>query len=233
MKLLKVIFMTLVLPFTIAQAKSITVGGSAVKSIDPNIVIVSFEVWAKAPTAKAAQQASASEFQRAKKIFDSFKVEKKDIQTESYSVSPEYTYDQKVQQNKMTGFRVGQSMTITLRKTDDIGGFLDGIVTPAKVIDRGVSVSSITWDSDKRDQVEIAGLADAVQDARKRADEIAKAAGVKIKNVENISHNVHVSAPSPRMYSKVMSSTQSDGPATELSAGQIKVRVEVQAEYEI
>ena len=229
----KMVLISVMLPFSFAQAKSITVGGSAVKSIDPNIVVVSFEVWAKATTAKAAQQTSSSEFQRAKKIFDNFKVEKKDIQTESYSVSPEYKYDQKTQQNLMIGFRVGQSMTITLRKTDDIGGFLDGLVTPAKVTDRGISVSGITWDSDKRDQVEISGLADAVQDARKRADEIAKAAGVKIKNVENISHNVHVSAPAPRMYSKAMSAAQSDSSATELSAGQIKVKIEVQAEYEI
>ncbi|MFM6928023.1 MAG: SIMPL domain-containing protein [Bdellovibrio sp.] len=212
--------------------RMIVVSGTAEKGMDPNMVSMVVEVWSKAPTAKQAQQLAATQYKQLKKTFDEFKLKKEDIQTDNYSLNPEYIYDSKAQQNKLVGFRVVQTSVVTLRKVDEAGNFLDNLITEKKGTESGVNVNSINWDSDKRNDVEVSALGDAVRAAKVKAEEIAKAAGVKIKSVAKISHTTgSVNPPMPMM--RNFSLKAADSAPTELSGGQIKVRVEVTAEYEI
>ncbi|HWU42709.1 MAG TPA: SIMPL domain-containing protein [Bdellovibrio sp.] len=216
-----------------ANEHLIVVNGNAEKSLDPNMVSMNIDVWSKAPTAKQAQQLAANQYKSVKKTFDEFKIKKEDVQTDNYTLSPEYVYNQKLQQNKMTGFRVSQTLVVTLHKVDDVGNFLDALVEEKTAMDSGVNVNNINWDSDQRTKMEMSLLADAVRSARAKADEIAKAANVKIKNVARISQGSRsVRPPMPMMRGFDMAS-KAGGAATELEAGQIKIRVEVEAEYEL
>ncbi|HEX7673045.1 MAG TPA: SIMPL domain-containing protein [Bdellovibrio sp.] len=225
---------TIVAGLAHAEDRLIIVGGSAEKSLDPNMVTLNVEVWSKATTAKQAQQLAANQFKQVKKTFDEYKVKKEDIQTDNYSLNPEYIYDQKTQQNKMVGFRVVQTLMVTLHKVNEAGNFLDALVVEKKSTDSGVNINSINWDSDQRTKVETAALGDAVRAAKEKAEEIAKAAGVKIKAVARISHGVtNVRPPVPVNRGFAMKAAMADSAPTELSAGQIKVRVDVTAEYEI
>lgn len=215
------------------QERLIVVNGVAEKSLDPNMLSLNIEVWSKAGTAKQAQQLAANQFKIVKKTFDDFKLKREDMQTENYSLNPEYEYDQKLRQNKMTGFRVSQVLVVTLRKVDEAGTFLDSLVTEKKAMDSGVNLNSINWDSDKRTQAEIATLADAVRSARAKAEEIAKAAGVKVTAVSKISHSTHGGGQTPIFRNYALKAEQSAQASTEVAPGQVKVRVEVSAEYEI
>ncbi|WP_413560458.1 SIMPL domain-containing protein [Bdellovibrio sp. HCB209] len=234
-KMFGTLLMTVTLWAGFAQGadRMIVVNGTSEKGMDPNMVSMTVEVWSKAQTAKAAQQAAATQFKQVKKVFDDFKVKKEDIQTDNYALNPEYVYDQKTQTNKMVGFRVVQSLMVTLRKVDDAGPFLDALVTDKQTKDFGVNVNSINWDSDKRSQAEVAALGDAVRAAKVKAEEIAKAAGVKIKGVARISHGASAIQPPMPMVRNFAMKAMADSAPTELSAGQIKVRIEVTAEYEI
>ncbi|MBO9666201.1 MAG: SIMPL domain-containing protein [Bdellovibrio sp.] len=216
------------------EDRMIIVNGTAEKGMDPNLVTMNVEVWSKAATAKQAQQLAANQSKQVKKVFDDFKIKKEDYQTDNYSLSPEYVYDQKTQQNKLVGFRVVQSSIVTLRKVDEAGTFLDALITEKKSTDSGVNVNNISWDSDKRSQVEVSALGDAVRASKVKAEEIAKAAGVKLKGVSRISHGTSgVQPPMPVMRNFGLMKAAADSAPTELSGGQIKVRVEVTAEYEI
>lgn len=211
--------------------KLIIVSSFAEKSVDPNMVSLNVEIWSKATSAKQAQTLNAAEFQKIKKTLDSFKVKKEDIQTDSYSLNPEYVYDQKTQQNKMVGFRALQVLHVTLRKTADLGAFLDATVISSTKNDSGVNVNSIQWDTDKREQLELSALGDAVRKGRQKADELAKAGQVKIKGVFMLSHGV---APSNPMTMRNMMKTmayEAASTSTEVMPGQVKVRVDVTAQY--
>jgi hypothetical protein len=218
-----------------ADDKLIVVSSYAEKSADPNMVSLNVEVWSKATTAKQAQSLNATEYQKVKKTLDSFKVRKEDIQTENYSLNPEYIYDQKTQQNKMVGFRALQILRVTLHKTEDLGAFLDATVSSTNKSDAGVNVNSIQWDTDKRQQLELSALGDAVKNGRLKADELAKAANVKIKGVSMLSHGVAPSNPIPMVRGGMMKAMAFDaaGANTEVNPGQVKVRVDVTAQYEI
>ncbi|WP_413577819.1 SIMPL domain-containing protein [Bdellovibrio sp. HCB290] len=234
-KLLGFLLMSVTLWGGMAQGaeRMIVVSGSSEKGLDPNMVSMTVEIWSKAQTAKQAQTLAANQFKDVKKVFEEFKIKKEDIQTDNYSLNPEYVYDQKAQANKMVGFRVVQSLMVTLHKVDDAGRFLDALVTEKQTKESGVNVNSINWDSDKRQQAETAALADAVRAAKVKAEEIAKAAGVKIKGVSRISHGTHTGQPPIPVMRNFAMKAMADSAPTELSAGQIKVRVEVTAEYEI
>lgn len=216
-----------------AEERLIIVNGVAERGLDPNMVNFNLEVWSKASSAKQAQQMAANQFKQIKKTFDDFKIKKEDIQTDNYSLNPEYEFDQKLRQNRMVGFRVSQSLIVTLRKVEDAGNFLDALVSDKKSMEAGVNVNALTWDSDKRPQVEIAALADAVRSAKGKADEIAKAAGVRVKGVSKISHATGGGGPQPVFRNYGAKAAILESASTEVAAGQIKVRVEVTAEYDI
>jgi uncharacterized protein YggE len=235
MNKLLLLFAFLVSVSSYADDKLIVVSSFAEKAVEPNMVTLNIEVWSKASSAKQAQALNAAEFQKVKKNFDSFKVKKEDIQTDTYSLNPEYIYDQKTQQNKMVGFRALQIMRVTLHKTEDLGAFLDAVVSSAPKNESGTNVNSINWDTDKRQQIELPALADAVKNGRAKADELAKAAGVRLKGVSMLSHGVSSSTPPIPMRGmmKAMAFDAGGGANTEVMAGQVKVRVDVTAQYEI
>jgi uncharacterized protein YggE len=234
-KIILAAFVLLTANAALAADKLIIVSGVAEKSIDPNMVNMTVEVWSKAPNAKQAQTLAASQFKQAKKVFDDYKLKKEDIQTDQYNLNPEYVYDNKAQQNKMVGFRVTYSLNVTLKKVEDAGAFLDALISDKKTNDSGINVNSISWDSTLRSATETSTLADAVKAAKVKAEEIAKAAGVKITAVSKISHTPSSGGPVPMMrnFGAGMKAMASDSASTDLSGGQIKVRVEVTAEYEI
>lgn len=211
----------------------ILVNGIAERTVEPNMLVVRFESWAKASSAQKAQEQQAVQYAQFKKQLDKYKIKKEDIQTESFNVSPEYVYDQKAQINKITGYRVSHNITVINRNVEEGGQFLDGIVT-SRGESAGLSVSSVGWDSDKKSQVELGALADAVKNARARANELSSAAGTTIRGVHKIQHSTY-SPPvaQPFMEKAMMMRADSASPPTELPSGQIKVRVEVQMEFEI
>ena len=213
----------------------IYVNGVTEKTVEPNMLVVRFESWAKADSAQKAQEQQAKQMQNFRLQLEKNKIKKEDIQTESFQVNPEYTYDQKTYKNSITGYKVNHVVKVIYRKVDEAGSFLDSIVTSKKDTS-GINVTSVEWDSDKKSEVEMAALADAVKNARTRANELAQAAGVKIKSVHKIQHYTR-QAPEPQpVFHKAAMMAESDmavAPATSLSSGSIKVRVEVSMEFEI
>ncbi|RYZ85853.1 MAG: DUF541 domain-containing protein [Proteobacteria bacterium] len=218
----------------LADEKLIIVTSTAEKSADPTLVSFNIEVWSKATSAKLAQEAGANVFQRVKKVCETNKLKKEDIETDSYSLNPEYIYDQKTQQNRMIGFRSVQVLRVTLHKPEVLGSFLDQLTTPASKsadANSGVNINSVVWDTDKRASLEVAALGDAVRVGRTKADELAKAAGVKIKGIYQISTGIASSGPGPQ--NQFLRAKSSDASGTELAPGQVKVRADVTTQYEV
>lgn len=215
---------------TYASADSIIrVQGKAEVFFEPNQVQMSVELWSKGKTANEAQK-NAQKYQgEIEKIFQQFKLSKKDYQTRDYNFAPEYEYDQSLKRNKMVGFGITHNYSLTLRDTKVVGNMIDALLSLKMSANAGVNVSQIQWDSSEREKYELKALGEAVSDASVKAEEIAKAAKVKIKKVESISYGSSYSSnPMPRGNMKMMSAMAAD---TELAAGQISQQVEVTVEY--
>lgn len=224
----------------------ISVNGIAESSVEANLALVQLNLWGKAPVAKTAQELQAKQYEALKSLVEKFKIKKDDFKTVNYSFSPEYVYDQKTQNNKIVGYSATHQINIILRNMTEVGKFLDALTQQTTTVSNtvggkdamtssGALIQSISWDSDKKAGAEKELLATAVQTARAKAETLAKAAGVKIKAVHRIQHHV-VSSSSPQPMMGLMTARlkiAADSAPTEVSAGGVKVQVEVQMDFEI
>lgn len=218
----------------------IKVGSFSEKNIDPNIMNINLQIWAKASSASQAQELANKQVKRIKELTDKFKVKKDDVQTEYFSVTPEYAYEQKTGISRIQGYSAMHSLTVTFKNLDEAGKFIDQSAKGDKNDKEksGVTVGNIGWDSDKKGEAEEACITTAVKQARGRADDLAKAAGVKIKGVYSITNQQvfanYEAAPmaGARAQSKMsMMSADAESAPTELSPGKIKIRADVNIEY--
>lgn len=228
----------LVAPFQSVIAENIhliAVNGVAEKAIDPNMVNLQIEVWSKAATAKLAQETQAVLYEKVKAAVEKFKIKKDDFKTDFFSINPDYVYDQKTRANKITGYRVSHQITIIQRRTQDAGSLIDTLTGSSKGDSGAVSIQNISWDYDKKGTLESQTLAEAVKLARAKAEDLAQAAGVKIKAVHRI-QNASFSVDSGNSNKMMFMQSAEMAPRmakTELSSGPIKIHVNVDMEFEI
>lgn len=240
MRLLTVVFVYALTMFGMgaqADTRLISVSGMAEKSVSPDLISFSLEIWARSAAAQRTQALAADETKRVMKILENYKIAKEDIQTESFQFGPDYVWDQPTNQNKLNGFSSNQVLRVLLRKTSEAGRLIDAMTIAEKGDagprrEFGTNVSRIQWDSTARKAVEAEVLTMAVKEARGKADTMAKAAGVKIKNVHRLAHQAAIE-PGPRPMMAKMALAAADSASTELAGGEIKIQVTVSADYEI
>lgn len=219
-----------------ATERLIEVTATASKSLKANIVRMKVEVWGNANSAKQAKSLNEKEFEKVKKVAEKFKIKPEDMQTTEFNVSPQYEYQAKSNyggKNVLVGFKALHIIEITLHKIDEAGDVIDSLVTSGKNGESGINVNSIVWDSTQRLEAELDALNSAVLIAKKKADQIAKSAGVKIKNLFKLTHHSHEAISAPTMQMLKSSYPAESAGGVELIEGQISVKVDVTSEYEI
>ncbi len=140
----------------------------------------------------SAQEALSANSDKATALIDTLKskgVEAKDIQTSQLSIHP--TYDDKGQ--RITGYQVNNSVTATLH---DIGGAGALIDAAAAAAGDAVRVQSIGFSIDDDSALKAEARTQAVHQAQLQAEQMAKAAGVKLGGIRLISE-VPASGPMP------------------------------------
>ncbi len=245
----KVYFLTVIIygvlfakPYGFAEVLPplIKVSSFCEKSISPNFAIIQVQAWGKSTKANEAKELVNIQIQKFKVLATKFKIKNEQIQTDDFQVGPEYSYDQKNSVTRIVGYSATQSLTVTLKNMEDVGSFTAQVVSGDAAKKSGLSLINLSWDSDQKSQTEFECISDAVKSGRVRAEEMAKAAGVKIKSVYSMTNQQvfinHEQAQAKMMNNAargMMESLSSGESATDLSPGKIKIRTEVYAEYQI
>lgn len=124
-------------------------------------------------------------------------VEKKDLQTNQYSLTPRYTYfpcDGRTvcPPAVISGYTLTQTLSVKVRNLGSIGDILSGIV------EKGAnSVSGISFTVDDDTDAKQAARAEAITNAQKKAQEIAKAGNFRIGKLVALYED---SGVTPEMY---------------------------------
>lgn len=211
------------------EVRLISVTGNVEKSFQPDIVRLNITVWGKGDSAKKAQANNQTNYELMKKSVETYKIKKEDIRTTSYELNPEYVYDQKNNKNNISGYTANQGLTITMRKIEDAGPFIDSMMTASKALTGGVNIVSLGFDLDKRQEAERDLLVDAVKAAQEQAEVLAKAAKVKLKGIYRLSPRGTVSPV--MMQADMMTMRAKSAGATQLMSGEVKVEGSVSADY--
>lgn len=161
----------------------LTISGEGTATATPDIAVVSLGVVSEANTAKAALTANAADMNAAIDAITGAGIAKKDIGTSGLSVEPIYSDPSKAADGKIrvTGYRVQNQVTVTIRDIASSGTVLD------KVVDAGANrVDGISFSIDKPQALQDQATKAAIADARRKAEMIAEAAGVTLGPIQSI-----------------------------------------------
>lgn len=146
----------------------------------PDVAYVSLGV---VTTGKRAQEASQANAAAADKIVAALKragIDEKDIQTSNYSIQPVYRNNDF--SKGIDGYQVSNIVRAAVRKLSSLGNVIDA------GLDAGANnVQGVSFGLEERDAAEDQALTSAVKEARRKAEVMAKAAGVRITGVQEIS----------------------------------------------
>ncbi|MDQ1500352.1 MAG: uncharacterized protein QOI86_3692 [Actinomycetota bacterium] len=176
---------------------SIAARGVGLVKGTPDTLRVVLGVETRSPSAKDALTANND---KANALIDTLKskgVQAKDIQTSQLSINP--TYDDKGQ--RITGYQVNNQVTATLHDIAGAGGLIDAA---AGAVGDAVRVQSIGFSIDDDSALKAEARTQAVHLAQLQAEQMAKAAGVKLGRIHLITEIPSSSGPMP-MYDQYKS----------------------------
>ena len=213
---------------TSPQVPTLMANGMGTVYVVPDIAIVSIGVTTQAATAAEALAANSTDLT---KVIDTIKgegVAQRDIGTQGFSIFPVYEQPPEgattTEPPKIVGYQVTNEVRVTIRDIASSGGILD------KVVAAGANqVNGISFDSSDTKTPADAALTDAIADARRQAEMMATAAGVRLVRIVNVNASSGGMQP---MFSR-MDMAVASAPPTPVMPGQREVTANASVTWEI
>lgn len=162
---------------------TLSVEGQGQGTATPDMATVTIGVTTRADDAAKAQNDNAWVAAQIQNAVEGLGIAEKDIQTRNYSFYPNYSTE-KNHQNEITGYTVNNSVVVVVRDIKLTGKVIDA------ALNHGANeISSLDFSASDTRAVRKEALLNAVQDARDKADVIAKGLGKHIVGIQNVSEN--------------------------------------------
>ena len=213
---------------TPALPATMSVSGHGAVTLIPDTASVVLGVTINGETLSAAQAEATARMEAITAAVGAAGVEERDIQTTNYSVNVIYDYDNNGNPNRVIGYAVSNQMAVKVRDLDAVGTLLDAVVAEGANQIHGISFFV-------EDTAAAASQARtlAVEDAMRKADELAAAAGLEVARVTYITES---SSPPPAPYYAGAGADMAESAsraAVPIQAGSSEVSVDVQMSFEL
>ena len=205
--------------------RNITVSGSGKVYLTPDVATISIGVHSEDENAARAVNDNNNQAKKVSEILLSMDVVEDDIQISNLNIFLQQNYDDSGN-HIGTVYIVDNTVLVTVRELDQLGEIM------GTVVEAGAnSIFGIQFDvSDKTQALSEARKA-AVEDARVKAEELARAAGVTLGDVQSI--NEFGGAPVPVFEGKGDGGFDTTTAQVPISLGQLSLTVEVSVIYDI
>jgi hypothetical protein len=211
-----------------ASQTGISVSGHGSITVVPDIAVLTLGVEVTAPTVAAARSAAAAAMKAVRASLDTHAIGSHDIKTLSFNIQPQHRF-RREEQPEITGFTVSNRVSVKVRDLDAISDVLDDA---AEAGGDAVRINSISFTVDDPEQYEADARKAAVEDARKRAEELAALAGVTLGKVRSISE-IGASIPFAKRGLESMMLQSAAAPRTPISPGETEISISVSVVYRI
>ena len=208
------------------RATTLNLGAYGETRLAPDMATINLGVTTEAPTAQAAMQANATKMGQALAALKRGGIAAKDIQTSQLGVEPQYAYEQN-QPPRLTGYRASNQVTVTVRDLNRLGPAVDAVVSAG-----ANQVGGISFGLADPAAAEDAAREKAVKALADKADLYAKATGYRVLRLVSLSEGGGFTPPQP-MPMVAMASARFKEADTQVSPGEVKVRVDVTGTYEL
>jgi uncharacterized protein YggE len=180
--------LSLVAAFAAAREKpqrTLAVTGTAEVSVQPDICHISFgvETFHK-KSAREAYRANAELMTAVNAAVKATGIESKDIQTSSFSVAPQYRYDDSNRRRLFDGYRVYHALNVNVRDLDRASAVLDAGMQAG-----ATQVNNVNFAVENPKKHTADARVEAVRAAQAKAQTMADLAGVKLGKPISISEN--------------------------------------------
>ena len=210
-----------------ASGGGIHASGYGVAVGAPDIVVLSLGVEATARTVSQARDDAARGFAAIVAALRGAGVDDDDIRTTQFSVYPRYDYRNDSQ--RLIGFQVSNSLSVTLRNLDAAGDVVDSAIAAGGDLTRLHGVSFQVEDAAALErEARISALQDAVEKADLYAEQLGVARGTVLSVSESSGDPYPIAFAESRAFDSAMA-----GPSTEFFAGEFEVAVRVQVVFGI
>jgi uncharacterized protein YggE len=201
----------------------VTVLGHGAATVTPDIATVTIGVQVTKPTLPEAQSEATDQMTAVLEAIKAAGIDEKDIQTAYYSVNVLQNYDNTGNPTEVIGYQVSNQVNVIVRDLDKVGQLLEDVVAAG-----ANSIYGITFGVSDPSEAQSQARAAAVADAKKRAEELAQAAGLSLGRVLSISEGI--SQPIPYYDSGQFAGGKAGAP---VQVGTTEVTVDVQVTYEL
>ncbi|HUE64439.1 MAG TPA: SIMPL domain-containing protein [Rhizomicrobium sp.] len=205
-----------------ADPHAITMTGHGEVRATPDMVTVNAGVTTTAPTAAAALSANNVRMDQVFNTLRKMGIPEKNIRTTGFSFSPQYTNGDATNPRRLTGYQVGNEISVRLDDVTRVGGALDTLVSAG-----ANQMSGIGFDIANPAPLLERARTQAIADARLRAQTYAQAAGVTLGSIISINEGGSEALPRP-VYRLAAMAEQ-----VPISPGQQNVTADVTVVWEI
>jgi uncharacterized protein YggE len=193
--------------------------------VAPDMATISLGVTTDAAQANAAMTANARQMSQVVAALKRGGIAERDVQTAQLSLEPQYAYEQN-QPPRLTGYRASNQVTVTVRDLGKLGAAVDAVVGAG-----ANQVGAINFGLADPTAAENAARGLAVKALAAKADLYAQATGYRVLRLVSLSEGGSSVPPAP--VPMVAMAARFDKAATPVSPGEMQVRIDVSAVYEL
>lgn len=206
---------------TTKTANTMSFSGEGKVLAKPDIAVISMSIVTERVTSKDAQYDNSKKSKAATDFLKEQGIEDKDIKTTGYNIYPQYSYRQNYSP-EIKGYQVNQTMEAKVRDLDKVSGILSGIVSA------GINqVNDLSFQIDDPDSLKSEARAKAIENAKRKAEELEKQLGVRLGRIVNFSESIG-GFPEPIFYEKAITGgIDGDGPILPIGGNEVVVNVTI------
>ena len=213
---------------TAATTNTVSFSGEGKITAKPDIAVISASIVTQAVDSKSAQDSNSTKSNAVDSFLKKQGIAEKDIKTSGYNITPQYKYPPYGGQATITGYQVTQSYEIKVRDLTRVSAILSGLVTAG-----ANQVNNLGLQIENPDALKSQARQLAIDNAKKKAQELEKQVGIRLGNIVNFSEGNN-GYPVP-MYDLKSSGIGmgGGGPEPTISTGENDVVVNVTITYQI
>ncbi|HEY93965.1 MAG TPA: SIMPL domain-containing protein [Dehalococcoidia bacterium] len=211
-----------------SQQNGIWVTGQGEVSVEPDIAVLSLGIESEGKSVAAARDRAAAAMNDVMDTLSSNGVADKDIQTQYFNIQQVRRWDRETEEEVVTGYRVTNTVTVTIRDIEKVGTIIDAVTDAGGDLTR---INGINFSIDDPDEYYEEARKEAVADAKKKAEQLAKLANVSLGAATYISEGMFY-APVARAEMAV-GYDEGASYSTSISPGELDISLSIQIAYAI
>ena len=206
---------------------TITVQGSSIQEITPDQATLFIGVTSTETTAEAARNDNAQKASALQNKLTALGIDNDNIKTSNYSIYPLYGEAENIKPSPIIGYRVNNTVKVTLNDLTLAGTVLDNCVQSG-----ANEIENIKFSRKDELGFEKVALSAAVNEASAKAEAIAQALGKKITGVVTVTENGVTMNLADNGYGRQFLKASAVG-TTPIQAGSIKLQATVTVVFEM